>query len=86
MTTTVRSIEDGPGDVRQKQQAFRETDAIPMDVAVDGVDAMSFSWRDGCNACVSCPDLILPALNLLKMVGHAFWLSGRSLTQRLQLT
>jgi two-component system, chemotaxis family, response regulator Rcp1 len=64
-------IEDSPGDIRLTREAFREANhAVNLHVATDGVEAMEFLRREGAQANVPRPDLILLDLNLPKMDGH----------------
>jgi two-component system, chemotaxis family, response regulator Rcp1 len=64
-------IEDSPGDVRLTKEAFRSANQhINLHVATDGVEAMAFLKRQGINAGVPRPDLILLDLNLPRMDGR----------------
>ena len=64
-------VEDGPGDVRFTQEAFREANgAINLHVATDGVEAMAFLKREGAHVHAPRPDLILLDLNLPNMDGR----------------
>jgi CheY-like chemotaxis protein len=82
MPLKILLVEDSPGDVRLTQEAFQEANgAASMDVACDGVEALSFLRRQGKYANASRPDLILLDLNLPKMDGcHDFWLTKAKLT------
>lgn len=71
MPLQVLLVEDSPGDVRLTQEAFREANmTVHLHVAVDGVEAMAFLRREGPQAHVPRPDLILLDLNLPKMDGR----------------
>ncbi len=71
MPIEVLLVEDSPGDARLTQEAFREANpAVHLCVVADGVEAMSFLKREGVNARVPRPDLILLDLNLPKMDGR----------------
>ena len=64
-------VEDSPGDVRLTQEAFREASgAVRLHVASDGLEAMAFLRREGAQAHVPRPDLILLDLNLPKIDGR----------------
>jgi chemotaxis family two-component system response regulator Rcp1 len=64
-------VEDGPGDVRLMQEAFRDANmSIQLHVATDGVDAMAFLRHEGAHVNAPRPDLILLDLNLPKMDGR----------------
>jgi two-component system, chemotaxis family, response regulator Rcp1 len=64
-------VDDNPGDVRLTREAFREAnDAVRLNVAADGVEAMAFLMRSGAHAAAPRPDLILLDLNLPKMDGR----------------
>ena len=64
-------VEDNPGDVRLTREAFREANrAINLHVACDGVEAMAFLRKQGIQANVPRPDLILLDLNLPRMDGR----------------
>lgn len=62
-------VEDSPGDVRLTQEAFRDAN-VDIQVASDGVEAMSFLRREGLHSAAARPDLILLDLNLPKMDGR----------------
>jgi CheY-like chemotaxis protein len=62
-------VEDSPGDVRLTQEAFRDAN-VTIQVAADGVEAMSFLHREGVHSAAVRPDLILLDLNLPKMDGR----------------
>jgi CheY-like chemotaxis protein len=71
MSRVVLLIEDSPGDIRLTQEAFREADeSIKLNIASDGVEAMSFLRRQGIHANAPRPDFILLDLNLPKMDGR----------------
>jgi hypothetical protein len=60
---TVLLAEEGPGDVRPTQEAFRELDAgLDFHVAVDGAEAARFVPREGIYVQVLRPEVILPDL------------------------
>ena len=64
-------VEDNPGDVRLTREAFRDANrAINLHVACDGVEAMAFLRKQGIQANVPRPDLILLDLNLPRMDGR----------------
>jgi CheY-like chemotaxis protein len=64
-------VEDSPGDVRLTREAFREVNqAVHLNVAADGVEAMAFLKQQGQYADAPRPDLILLDLNLPKMDGR----------------
>lgn len=62
-------VEDSPGDVRLTQEAFRDAN-VSIQVAADGVEAMSFLRREGIFSAAVRPDLILLDLNLPRMDGR----------------
>ncbi len=63
-------VEDSPGDVRLTQEAFRNANSeIVMNVAIDGVEAMSFLRQESAHAEAPRPDLILLDLNMPRMDG-----------------
>jgi chemotaxis family two-component system response regulator Rcp1 len=69
--TKVLLVEDGRGDVRLIEDAFRATNpAVQMHVAIDGEEAMAFLKRGASHAHAPRPDLILLDLNLPKMHGR----------------
>jgi CheY-like chemotaxis protein len=71
MPIDVLLVEDSPGDVRLTQEAFRNANrAIHLHVAADGIEAMAFLRREGAQAGMPRPDLILLDLNLPKMDGR----------------
>jgi CheY-like chemotaxis protein len=71
MGRVVLLIEDSPGDIRLTQEAFRDADdSIELNIATDGVEAMSFLRKEGIHADVPRPDFILLDLNLPKMDGR----------------
>jgi two-component system, chemotaxis family, response regulator Rcp1 len=64
-------VEDSPGDVRLTREVFGDAnEAIHMDVALDGIEAMAFLRREGAYAEAARPDLILLDLNLPRMDGR----------------
>ena len=64
-------VEDSAGDVRLTREAFRTAKSIiKLHVAADGMEAMAFLRREGGNAGVPRPDLILLDLNLPRMDGR----------------
>ena len=64
-------VEDNPGDERLTKEALRECKlANILNVAKDGVEAMSFLRREGSYVNAVCPDLILLDLNLPKKDGR----------------
>lgn len=64
-------VEDNPADVRLIVEALREGKvANSIHVASDGVEAMEYIYREGKNAGVKPPDLILLDLNLPKKDGR----------------
>jgi CheY-like chemotaxis protein len=64
-------VEDNRGDVRLMREIFREVfTSINLYVANDGLEALSFLRREGANATVPRPDLILLDLNMPKMDGR----------------
>jgi chemotaxis family two-component system response regulator Rcp1 len=70
-TIEVLLVEDSPGDVRLTKEAFREVnEAVHVNVAADGVEAMAFLKRLENYADAPRPDLILLDLNLPKMDGR----------------
>jgi chemotaxis family two-component system response regulator Rcp1 len=71
MSMNVLLVEDSPGDVRLTQEAFRESDgSIHLDVAIDGVEALTFLRREGVYVDALRPDLILLDFNLPEMDGR----------------
>ena len=65
-------VEDGPGDVRLLQEAFKDTTLdLQVHVAHDGIDAMEFLLRQGKHAASPRPSLILLDLNLPRKSGTA---------------
>ena len=64
-------VEDSPGDVRLTREAFKDAKVhINLQVAFDGIDAMSFLRREGKHATAPRPDLILLDLNLPRKDGR----------------
>src|SRR5580693_1633884 len=64
-------VEDSPGDVRLKREAFKDAKVhINLHVASDGAEAMAFLGRVGQHANAPRPDLILLDLNLPKKDGR----------------
>ncbi len=71
MPLQVLLVEDSPGDLRLTREAFRDVNPfVRLDVAKDGVEAMSFLRREGGHVHAARPDLILLDLNLPKMDGR----------------
>jgi CheY-like chemotaxis protein len=71
MPIEVLLAEDSPGDVRLTQEAFRDANkTIHLQVASDGVEAMSIPKREGVYAGFVRPDIILLDLNLPRMDGR----------------
>jgi CheY-like chemotaxis protein len=71
MSRVVLLVEDGPGDVRLTREAFRDADdLIELNVASDGLEAMSFLRKQGIYVDAPRPDFILLDLNLPKMDGR----------------
>ena len=64
-------VEDSPGDVRLTQEALKDAKVhINLQVARDGIEAMSLLKQEGEFAKSSRPDLILLDLNLPKKDGR----------------
>jgi chemotaxis family two-component system response regulator Rcp1 len=64
-------VEDSPGDVRLTREAFHEVNqAVHLNVAADGVEAMAFLKHIGKYVDAPRPDLIVLDLNLPKMDGR----------------
>lgn len=64
-------VEDSLGDVRLTREAFRDARVhINLQVAPDGVEAMTYLRREGVHASAPRPDLILLDLNLPKKDGR----------------
>jgi two-component system, chemotaxis family, response regulator Rcp1 len=73
MSMNVLLVEDNLGDVGLMQEIFREVlTSVRLDVARDGLEALSFLRREGLNADAPRPDLILLDLNMPKMDGREF--------------
>jgi chemotaxis family two-component system response regulator Rcp1 len=71
MPIEILLVEDSPGDVRLTQEALRDAKVHnTLHVALDGVEATSFLWRQGKHANAPRPDLILLDLNLPKKGGR----------------
>jgi CheY-like chemotaxis protein len=71
MVVEVLLVEDSYGDVRLTKEAFQDANrAIHLNVASDGVEAMSFLKREGIYSNAPRPDVILLDLNLPKMDGR----------------
>ena len=64
-------VEDNPGDVRLTQEAFREGNIkVCLEVARDGVEAISYLRQEAPFTEAILPDLILLDLNLPKKDGR----------------
>lgn len=64
-------VEDSPGDVRLTQEALKDSKInINLQVARDGIEAMSFLRQEGEYANSPRPDLILLDLNLPRKDGR----------------
>jgi CheY-like chemotaxis protein len=64
-------VEDNAGDIRLTQEALKEGGlTIDLDVARDGMEAMSYLRRQGSYSEMPAPDLILLDLNLPKKDGR----------------
>ena len=64
-------VEDSPGDIRLTQEALKDAKMhINLQVARDGIEAMSFLKQEGEYAKSPRPDLILLDLNLPKKDGR----------------
>ena len=64
-------VEDNPGDVRLTQEALKEGKILNnLNIAKDGVEAISFLRRKGEYENTARPDLILLDLNLPKKDGR----------------
>ena len=73
MSMNVLLVEDNLGDVGLMQEIFREVlTSVRLDVARDGLEALSFLRREGLNADAPRPDLILLDLHMPKMDGREF--------------
>ena len=71
MAIDVLLVEDGPGDIRLTQEAFRRTNPdVRLHVAMDGLEALAFLSQQGAHAAAPRPDLILLDLNLPKKDGR----------------
>ena len=71
MAIDVLLVEDGPGDIRLTQEAFRRTNPdVRLHVAMDGLEALAFLSQQGAHATAPRPDLILLDLNLPRMDGR----------------
>jgi CheY-like chemotaxis protein len=63
-------VEDSPGDIRLMHEAFHAANnRVRLNVATDGVEAMSFLRQKGSYNKCPRPNLILMDLNLPKMSG-----------------
>lgn len=64
-------VEDSPGDVILTREALEDAKVRNnLHIAVDGLDAIDFLYRQGTHADAPRPDLILLDLNLPKMDGR----------------
>lgn len=64
-------VEDNPGDVRLTELALKENRIVNnLHVAMDGVEALQFLYREGQYADAPEPDVILLDLNLPKKDGR----------------
>jgi two-component system, chemotaxis family, response regulator Rcp1 len=64
-------VEDSPGDVRLTREALKDAKVrISLNVATDGIEAMTFLERRGEYARAPRPDLILLDLNLPRKDGR----------------
>jgi two-component system, chemotaxis family, response regulator Rcp1 len=64
-------VEDSAGDVRLTREAFKDAKVhINLNVASDGIEAMSFLRREGEHVNATRPDLILLDLNLPRKDGR----------------
>jgi two-component system response regulator len=64
-------VEDNPGDVRLTREALKENRLrVNLHTAKDGVEALSFLRREGQNAGMPRPDIILLDLNLPRKDGR----------------
>jgi len=64
-------VEDSPGDIRLTQEALKDAKMhVNLQIARDGIDAMSFLKQEGEHAKARRPDLILLDLNLPKKDGR----------------
>ena len=71
MTIDVLLVEDGPGDIRLTQEAFRRANPnVRLHIAVDGVEALTFLAQKGAYSKAPRPDLVLLDLNLPKKNGR----------------
>ena len=71
MPMEILLVEDSPGDIRLTREAFKDAKVhINLSVAMDGIEAMSFLWREEKYANAPRPDLILLDLNLPKKDGR----------------
>jgi CheY-like chemotaxis protein len=69
-TIEVLLVEDSPGDIRLMHEAFRTANnRVRLNVATDGVEAISFLRQKGSYNKCPRPNLILMDLNLPKMSG-----------------
>jgi len=69
-TIEVLLVEDSPGDIRLMHEAFRAANKrVRLNVATDGVEAISFLRQKGSYNKCPRPNLILMDLNLPKMSG-----------------
>jgi two-component system, chemotaxis family, response regulator Rcp1 len=64
-------VEDNPGDARLMIEALKESRVLThLNVAQDGVEALSFLRQEGQYASIARPDLIMLDLNLPKKDGR----------------
>jgi len=72
-TIEILLVEDNPGDVRLKREAFKDAKLhLTLHVVSDGIEAMEFLKREGKHADAPRPDLILLDLDLPKKTDARF--------------